>query len=117
MKDALARAGVRSLWQLVERGLTARERRELARKAGVSEGAVLKLARVADMCRVCDVLLAELLVEAGVHTPFELPLRPLEELCVMTSSAAQRLGVPPVGWGELEEVRRRARGLPPLFDY
>jgi len=117
VKAALAKLGVRSLWQLVELGLTARQRRRLAKLAGVGEGDVLKLARIADMCRVCDVRLAELLVEAGVHTPLELPLRPLDELCSMVREASERLGARPPSRDELEEARRRARGLPALFDY
>lgn len=117
VRAAFRRIGLRSLWQLVERGLTARGRRLLAKRAGLGEGEVLKMVRIADMCRVCSLELAELLVEAGVHTPLELPLRPLDEVWGMVSEAAQRLGVDPPDRDELEEVRRRARGLPPLFDY
>lgn len=117
VKEALRRAGLRSLWQLVEHGLTARERRLLAKRIGVEVGEVLKLARVADMCRLCDVELAELLVEAGVNTPLELPLRPLRELCAAVSEASRRLGVQPPTCSELDELRKKARSLPPLFDY
>lgn len=106
-----------SLWQLVEFALTARERRLLAKRVGVEEGDVLKLARIADMCRVCDLELAELLVETGVNTPLELPLRPLDELCSMVLEKARELGVAPLDCSVLEELRRRARLLPPLFDY
>lgn len=117
VKSAFERLGLHSLWQLVELALTARERRLLARRVGVSEGDVLKLARIADMCRLCNLGLAELLVEVGVNTPLELPLRPLDELCSMVSEKAGKLGVAPPNRGVLEELRRRSRLLPPLFDY
>jgi len=117
VKEAFGRAGIHSLWQLVEHGLTARERRLLAKKLGVKEGDVLKLARIADMCRLCDLELAELLVETGVNTPLELPFRPLSELCAMVSEAALRLSLEPPSCSKLRELRMRARSLPPLFDY
>ncbi|MEM0042374.1 MAG: DUF4332 domain-containing protein [Thermofilaceae archaeon] len=117
VKATLGRLGLHSLWQLVEHGLTAKERRSLAERAGLEEGVVLKLVRLADFCRVCDLELAELLVEAGAHTPFELPLRPLDELCQMVLEATQRLGVNPPSREKLEEVKGKARMLPPLFDY
>ncbi|MEM0318066.1 MAG: DUF4332 domain-containing protein [Thermosphaera sp.] len=117
LRVKLNRFGVHSLWQLVEHGLTARERRLLARRLGVEEGNVLKLVRLADMCRLCDIELAELLIEAGVNTPLELPYRSLSELCAMVSDAAQRFGFSPPARSELEELRKKARTLPPLFDY
>lgn len=117
VKAAFISAGIRSLWQLVEFGLTARERRFLAKRVGVKEGDVLRLARIADMCRVCNIELSELLVEAGVSTPLELPLRPLSELYAMVLEVAQKLGTEPPACSVLEESRKRARTLPPLFDY
>jgi len=115
--DALAKLGVRSLWELAELALTARERRKLAREAGVGEGDLLKLVRIADMCRIADLELAELLVEAGVHTPLELPLRPFEVVYRMVAEAAEKLGVEPPSQRRVEESWRRAFNLPPLFDY
>ncbi len=114
---ALAKLGVRSLWELVELGLTACERRRLAREAGVGEGDVLKLVRIADMCRVADLELAELLVEAGVHTPLELPLRPFEVVYRMVAETAEKLGVELPSQKRVKESWRRAFNLPPLFDY
>ena len=114
---ALAKLGVRSLWELVELSLTARERRRLAREAGVGEGDVLKLVRIADMCRVADLELAELLVEAGVHTPLELPLRPFEVVYRMVAETAEKLGVELPSQKRVKESWRRAFNLPPLFDY
>jgi hypothetical protein len=114
---ALRKLGVGSLWELVELALTARERRRLARAAGVSEGDVLKLVRIADMCRVAEPELAELLVEAGVHTPLELPLRPLEVVYRVVVETAARLRVTPPSREEVETAQRRALELAPLFDY
>jgi hypothetical protein len=114
---ALRKLGVSSLWELVELALTARERRRLARAAGVSEGDVLKLVRIADMCRVAEPELAELLVEAGVHTPLELPLRPLEVVYRVVVETAARLRVTPPSREEVEAAQRRALELAPLFDY
>jgi hypothetical protein len=114
---ALRKLGVSSLWELVELALTARERRRLARAAGVSEGDVLKLVRIADMCRVAEPELAELLVEAGVHTPLELPLRPLEVVYRVVVETAARLRVTPPSREEVETAQRRALELAPLFDY
>lgn len=114
---ALSALGVHSLWELVELALTARERRRLAQAAGVKEGDVLKLARIADMCRVADLELAELLVEAGVHTPLELPLRPLEVVYRMVLEAAAKLEVEPPSLESVSKAWRRAFDLVPLFDY
>ena len=114
---ALRKLGVSSLWELVELALTARERRRLARAAGVSEGDVLKLVRIADMCRVAEPELAELLVEAGVHTPLELPLRPFEVVYRVVVETAARLRVTPPSREEVETAQRRALELAPLFDY
>jgi hypothetical protein len=114
---ALRKLGVGSLWELVELALTARERRRLARAAGVSEGDVLKLVRIADVCRVAEPELAELLVEAGVHTPLELPLRPLEVVYRVVVETAARLRVTPPSREEIETAQRRALELAPLFDY
>ncbi len=114
---ALRKLGVSSLWELVELALTARERRKLARAAGVGEGDILKLVRIADMCRVAELELAELLVEAGIHTPLELPLRPDEVVHQLVVEAAARLRVTPPSREEVEAARRSAFELAPLFDY
>jgi len=115
--EALERLGVHSLWELVELAATARERRRLARVAGVGEGELLKLVRIADMCRVARLELAELLVEAGVHTPLELAYRPPEHVYAIVVEKAGELGAEPPSFEEVREAWERARDLPRLFIY
>lgn len=114
---ALKAHGLHSLWELVELAITARDRRMLARKIGVSEGELLKLVRVADMCRVAGLELAEVLVEAGVHTPLELGLRPLDYVQMIVTKKASELGVKQPKPEEVEEAWKKSRLLPPLFRY
>lgn len=115
--EALRKAGLHNLWEIVERALTKRERRRLAKEVGIDEGVLLRIVRITDLCRVCNLDLAELLVEAGVCTPLELPLRHLDVLYSMVTEAAARLGLEPPDRDALEEAQLRAKDLPPLFDY
>ncbi len=114
---ALKARGLHSLWELVELAITARDRRKLARKVGVDEGELLKLVRVADMCRVANLELAEVLVEAGIHTPLELGLRPLDYVRMMVAKKASELGVEQPRLEEVEEAWKKSKLLPPLFRY
>lgn len=109
--------GLHSLWELVELAVTAQDRRTLARSVGVSEGELLKLVRIADMCRVASLELAELLIEAGIHTPLELALRPLDYLWMVVTRKAAELKVEQPRLEEVEEAWRKSRLLPPLFKY
>ena len=115
--EALERLGIHSLWELAVLGLTARDRRRLARRAEVSEGELLKLVRIADMCRVASVELAELLVESGINTPLELARRRLEHVYEMVTRKAVELGVEPPPLGKVEEAWRRAVKAPRLVVY
>ncbi|MEM1509955.1 MAG: DUF4332 domain-containing protein [Thermofilaceae archaeon] len=114
---ALRAYGLHSLWELVELTVTAQDRRTLARSVGVSEGELLKLVRIADMCRVASLELAELLIEAGIHTPLELALRPLDYVLTVVARRASELGVEQPRLEEVEEAWRKSRLLPPLFKY
>jgi len=115
--EALEGLGIHSLWELAELAVAPRDRRRLARRAGVGEGELLKLVRIADMCRVARLELAELLVEAGVHTPLELAYRSPEHVYAIVVEKAGELGAEPPSLEEVREAWERARDLPRLFIY
>ena len=80
--EALRKAGVNNVDDLLEAGATRKARVELANKSGISEGRILKCVNMADLFRINGVAsqYAELLECAGVDTVKELQHRNAENL-------------------------------------
>lgn len=80
--DALRKAGVRTVEDMLEAGADRKSRAELARKTGISDKHLLKCVNMADLFRINGVAsqYAELLECAGVDTIKELMHRNAENL-------------------------------------
>lgn len=82
MGEALRKAGIRTVDQLLDSGADKRSRAALAQKTGISEARLLKCVNMADLFRINGVAsqYAELLECAGVDTVKELKHRNAENL-------------------------------------
>lgn len=100
--ERLRGAGVASASALLERGATAKGRKELARRSSISEKLILEWVNHVDLFRVRGIgsEYADLLEEAGVDTVRELAQRKAENLY-------QRLAV-------INEKKKLVRRLPTL---
>lgn len=80
--EALRKAGVNNVDDLLEAGATRKARAELSTKSGISEARILKCVNMADLFRINGVAsqYAELLECAGVDTVKELQHRNAENL-------------------------------------
>ena len=80
--EALRRAGIRTVSDLLEKGSSKSGRRNLASNTGMNEGRILKCVNMADLFRINGVAsqYAELLENAGVDTVKELKNRNAENL-------------------------------------
>jgi predicted flap endonuclease-1-like 5' DNA nuclease len=80
--EALRKAGIRTVDQLLDAGADKRSRAALAEKTGISEARLLKCVNMADLFRIKGVAsqYAELLECAGVDTVKELKHRNAENL-------------------------------------
>lgn len=80
--EALRKAGIRTVDQLLDAGADKRSRAALAEKTGISEARLLKCVNMADLFRINGVAsqYAELLECAGVDTVKELKHRNAENL-------------------------------------
>lgn len=80
--EALRKAGVNNVDDLLEAGGTRKARAELSTKSGISEARILKCVNMADLFRINGVAsqYAELLECAGVDTVKELQHRNAENL-------------------------------------
>jgi predicted flap endonuclease-1-like 5' DNA nuclease len=80
--EALRKAGVRTVADLLEKGADKPGRRNLASVTGINEGRILKCVNMADLFRINGVAsqYAELLENAGVDTVKELKNRNAEDL-------------------------------------
>ena len=85
--DALRRAGVRTVNDLLDAGASKQARSALASKTGISETRILKCVNMADLFRINGVAsqYAELLECAGVDTVKELQHRNAENLAAKMS--------------------------------
>ena len=98
----LAEAGVKSVADLLDKGATAKGRKELAEATGISEKLVLRWVNMADLFRVKGVgeEYADLLEAAGVDTVKELATRKPENLHAKMV--------------EVNEAKKLVRGVPAL---
>lgn len=98
--EKLKNAGVGSLKALLEKGATAKGRKELAEKSDISEKLILEWVNHVDLFRIKGVgsEFADLLEEAGVDTVRELAQRNPENLF-------QKLG-------EVNQAKKLVRRLP-----
>ena len=80
--ERLARAGIKSLQSLFNRGRTPKGRREIAAESGIDERIILNWVNRADLMRLHGIgeEYADLLEQAGVDTPVELAHRVPENL-------------------------------------
>jgi predicted flap endonuclease-1-like 5' DNA nuclease len=87
----LKAAGVSSIHSLLEKGATAKGRKELARRSHLSEKLILEWVNHADLFRIRGIgsEYADLLEEAGVDTVRELAKRKAENLFVKLEAVNQ----------------------------
>ena len=117
----LKTAGIANAEQLLASGKTAHNRKELAERTGVPEGAILELVKLSDLSRIEGVkaIRARLYYEAGVDTVGKLAGCEPEELLRITAEFVERTGfdgIAPLPKEVLHTIET-ARKLPKVIDY
>ncbi len=114
-------AGVFSLADLIERAATAKSRKELAEKSGVSDSLILTWVNHADLFRIKGVAkqYSDLLEAAGVDTVPELAQRKAENLTQkMTEvNAAKKLVRKLPTLDQVKDWVEQAKKLPRIISY
>ncbi len=119
--EKLAAAGIANSDQLLEKGKTAKGRKELEEATGITGKLILTWVNHADLFRIKGVgpQFAELLEAAGVDTVKELATRNaanLEKKMVEVNEAQNRVKRVPTA-GELQKMIDQAKELEPMVTY
>jgi len=119
--DALRKAGVRTVEDLLDAGANRNSRAELATKSGMSDVRILKCVNMADLFRINGVAgqYAELLKCAGVDTVKELMHRNAENLAVTMANVneAKNLVRRPPSSKVVSDWIAQAKKLPAKISY
>ncbi len=117
----LAKAGIRSVNKLLEKGCTRKGRKEIAAASGVDEKRVLDWVNMADLFRIKGIAtqFAELLKAAGVDTVKELRNRNAEHLHakLLEVNAAKKLTRVVPGQKQVAGFVDQAKKLDPMVTY
>jgi hypothetical protein len=117
----LEREGIVNVNQMLERGKTPHDRKELAEKTGIPLESILEYVKLSDLCRLGAIksVRARLYFDAGVDTPDKIASWDPEELRKMLVSFVRRTGfdgVAPLP-KELRNAVETARGVRRIVDY
>ncbi len=117
----LVEAGVTTTEDLLQAGMTPKERENLAAKTGISEKLILEWVNLADLFRIKGVgeEYSDLLKEAGVDTVAELAMRNAENLHakILEINNAKKLVRRPPTLGEIKQWIDQAKKLPRKIEY
>ena len=121
LSEKLAKAGVRTVEALLEKGSTKAGRRTLADDSGIDEGKILDFVNMADLFRIKGVgsQFAELLKASGVDTIKELRNRNPENLHekLVEIQALKKITRTVPGKNQVEEFVAQAKQLNPVVTY
>jgi predicted flap endonuclease-1-like 5' DNA nuclease len=119
--NKLKESGVTTQEKLLEAGATAKGRKELAEKSGISDALILKWVNRVDLARIKGIAgqYAELLEAAGVDTVPELATRKPENLATKleeVNTAKKLVRVVP-SLKQVEDWVAQAKALPRVITY
>lgn len=120
-EEKLAKAGIKTVEALLEKGASKKGRKEIAEATGIDESKVLVFVNMADLFRINGVAsqFAELLKAAGVDTVKELKMRNAENLhkALVETNEAKKLtrAVPAVS--QIADFIEQAKSLEPKVTY
>ena len=121
LSEKLAKAGVKTVEALLEKGSTKAGRRTLADDSGIDEGKILDFVNMADLFRIKGVgsQFAELLKASGVDTIKELRNRNPENLHekLVEIQALKKITRTVPGKNQVEEFVAQAKQLNPVVTY
>lgn len=120
-KKKLAGAGIKTTEQLLEKGATAKGRKEIEGMTGVGHKSVLKWTNMADLFRIKGLgeEYTQLLEAAGVDTVKELALRKPENLHkkILEINESKKLVRRPPSVDMISGWVEEAKGLPRVMKY
>ncbi|TXC85220.1 DUF4332 domain-containing protein [Luteibaculum oceani] len=121
LSEKLAKAGVKTVEALLEKGSTKAGRKTLAAESGIDEGKILDFVNMADLFRIKGVgsQFAELLKASGVDTIKELRNRNPENLHekLVEIQAAKKITRTVPGKSQVEGFVSQAKQLNPVVTY
>jgi hypothetical protein len=113
--------GIVTAKQILNSGLTKKDRKEIAQKSGVPEAYILELVKLSNLARISGLkkVRARLYYEAGVDTLEKLATWTPRNLCDLLNNFAKKTGMAKKGplLGEVSDAISLAKHLPKIVKY